>query len=428
MAQEKNIKRKRLAEMVKTSSDMKYINFNINVLHLELTSRCNALCPMCARTTGLDHDGELLKKRDDLELIDTDPQMLADMLEQMKPFLPNHVFINGNFGDPIMYPHLMEVIKMYREAGVAQITLSTNGSAQTADWWAELATVMRKPDKVIFAIDGLEDTNHLYRVNTTWSVIMRNAKAFISNGGLARWDFIGFAHNEHQVEEARQLADDMGFVTFRYKKSNRYVIPKDYSADPDTPLEEETLVKKTEIKFVAKQHVAKAKKQAKTEEEKEKALETILAAPKKVQSNTSEKVEQVLKKHKTFENYVATTEIQCQTARDQSIFIDYKGKVWPCCWQGHYYSAVGEDKGSQRRIDDRVDLETKYGQDFNDLSKNNIFEILNSPYFANDLVQSWQPDQQRLYICGKTCGKELDFRGNGKQNFEDTEMNEYAKE
>lgn len=413
MAQEKNITR--------------YINFDIGVLHLELTSRCNALCPMCARTTGLDHDGELLKKRDDLELIDTDPQMLADMLEQMKPFLPNHVFINGNFGDPIMYPHLMEVIKMYREAGVAQITLSTNGSAQTAEWWAELATVMRKPDKVIFAIDGLEDTNHLYRVNTTWSVIMRNAKAFIDNGGIARWDFIGFAHNEHQIDEARQLAEDMGFVKFRYKKSNRYVIPKDYSADPDTPLEDETLVKKTEIKFVAKQHVNKAKKEAKTQIEKEKALETILAAPKK-QSNTSEKVEQVLKKHKTFDNYVATTEIQCQTARDRSVFIDYKGKVWPCCWQGHYYSAIGEDKGSQRRIDDRVDLETKYGQDFNDLSKNNIFEILNSPYFANDLVQSWQPDQQRLYICGKTCGKELDFRGNGEQNFEDTEMNEYAKE
>ena len=106
--------------------NLKYIDFSIGVLHLELTSRCNALCPMCARTTGLDHDGDLLKKRDDLELVDTDPQILADMLEQMKPFLPNHVFINGNFGDPIMYPHLMEVIKMYREAGVAQITLSTN--------------------------------------------------------------------------------------------------------------------------------------------------------------------------------------------------------------------------------------------------------------------------------------------------------------
>lgn len=407
--------------------NLKYIDFNIDVLHLELTSRCNALCPMCARTTGMDYDAVLLKKRDDLPLIDTDPNILAKMLEDMKPFVPSHVFINGNFGDPIMYPNLLEVIKMCKDANVPQVTLSTNGSAQTEAWWSELATIMRKPDKVIFAIDGLEDTNHLYRVNTKWSTIMRNAKAFITNGGMARWDFIGFEHNEHQIDEARQMADDMGFVTFRYKKSNRYVIPKDYSADPDVPLEEETLVKKTEIKFVAKQHVAQKKKQEKTVEQKEKSEETILAAPKK-QANTTEKVDNVLKKHKTFENYVQSTEIECQTARDKSIFVDYKGNVWPCCWQGHYYSGVGEDKGSQRRIDDRLELENKYGNNFNNLSMHSIHEILKSPYFANDLVESWQPKQQRLYICGKTCGKELDFRGNGEQNFEDTEMNEYAKE
>ena len=397
--------------MAKTEN-LNYINFNIGVFHLELTSRCNALCPMCARTTGLDYDNVLLKKRDDLALVDTHVSLLEKLLNDSQPFLPEHVFINGNFGDPIMYPHLLEVVKMYKDAGVPQITLSTNGSAQTEAWWIELASIMRKPDKVIFAIDGLEDTNHLYRVNTKWSTIMRNTKAFIDAGGLARWDFIGFEHNEHQIDEARQLAEDMGFFKFRYKKSNRYVIPKDYSADPDTPMEQETLVKKTEIKFVAKQHVKKDKKQ----------VETKLSAPKKTESNTSEKVEHVLKKHKTFENYVQSTEIECQTARDKSIFVDYKGNVWPCCWQGHYYSGVGEDKGSQRRIDDRLELENKYGKDFNSLSEHSIHDILKSPYFSNDLVKSWQPDQQRLYICGKTCGKELDFRGNGEENFEDTEI------
>ena len=296
------------------AENLKYIGFDVKVLHLELTSRCNALCPMCARTTGLDYDNELLKKRDDLDLVDTDPQLIKNVLEQLQPFTPEHVFINGNFGDPIMYPYLLDVVRMCKDAGVPQVTLSTNGSAQTEAWWRELAQIMRKPDKVIFAIDGLEDTNHLYRVNTKWSTIMRNAKAFIEEGGLARWDYIGFEHNEHQIDEARQLADDMGFVTFRYKKSNRYVIPKDYSADPDTPLEQETLVDKKEIKFVAKQHVKK--KENKTEN-------TVIAAPKKTKSNTSEKVDQVLKKHKTFDNYVKTTEIECQTSRDKSIFIDY---------------------------------------------------------------------------------------------------------
>ena len=263
MATEKKLKRERLAEMLKVSSNMKYINFNVNVLHLELTSRCNALCPMCGRTTGMDgavEGGEvILKKRDDVELLDTDPKLLANMIEEMKPFIPNHVFINGNFGDPIMYPHLLEVVKMYKDAGVPQVTLSTNGSVHKPEWWIELASIMRKPDKVIFAVDGLEDTNHLYRVNTNFNKIMENAQAFIDAGGLARWDFIAFAHNEHQIEEAKELANKMGFVKFRYKKSNRYVIPTHYAGDG-----EEKVETKTELKFVAKQHVAMEKKKAKT--------------------------------------------------------------------------------------------------------------------------------------------------------------------
>ena len=384
-----------------TTKKLKYIRFNIGVLHLELTSRCNALCPMCGRTTGMDgavEGGEvILKKRDDVELLDTDPKLLANMIEEMKPHLPNHVFINGNFGDPIMYPHLLDLIRMYKDAGVPQVTLSTNGSVHKTDWWEKLAGIMRKPDKVIFAIDGLEDTNHLYRVNTNFKKIMENAKAFINAGGLARWDFIAFAHNEHQIEEAKALADKMGFVKFRYKKSNRYVIPTHYAGES-----EEKVETKTELKFVAKQHVAMEKKKAKTTEEKAKAMATILKAPEKTDSaNTTNNVENVIKKHKTFDNYVKATDIECQTMRDKSIYVDYE--------------------------EDNKIMNERYGEGFNDLSKHSIFDILNSPYFSNDLVESWEINSpNRLWICGKTCGKELDFRGNGEKNFEDTEMNEYA--
>jgi len=408
------------------SENLEYIKFDVGVMHLELTSRCNLLCPMCGRTTGMDGDNIKLKKRDDLDLTDTDPRVIQQALEDMKPFLPNHVFINGNYGDPIMYPYLLEVVKMCKDIGVAQVTLSTNGSAQTEAWWIELASIMRKPDKVIFAIDGLEDTNHLYRVNSKWNIIMRNAKAFIANGGIARWDFIGFAHNEHQIDEARQLAEDMGFVKFRYKKSNRYVIPTHYEGE-----EVEAIETKKELTFVAKQHVAKNKKniESKTADQKEKALATILAEPTKTKSNTTNKVDDVIKKHKGFDNYVKVTEIACQTKRDKSIFIDYQGKVWPCCWQGHYYSKIGHDMATPRRIEDNKNMWKRYGKDFNDLSKHSLFDILKTPYFANDLVASWETNSdERLWICGKTCGKELDFRGNGEENFEDTEMNEYAKE
>ena len=115
-------------------------------------------------------------------------------------------------------------------------------------------------------------------------------------------------------------------------------------------------------------------------------------------ANTTEKVENVIKKHKTFDNYVKATDIECQTARDKSVFVDYEGKVWSCCWQGHYYSKVGHDMAkSLERIEDNRIMNEKYGEGFNDLSKHSIFDILNSDYFANDLVQSWEVDQQ-IYI------------------------------
>ena len=48
-----------------TEKKLRYIKFDIGVLHLELTSRCNALCPMCGRTTGMDgavEGGEVILK------------------------------------------------------------------------------------------------------------------------------------------------------------------------------------------------------------------------------------------------------------------------------------------------------------------------------------------------------------------------------
>ena len=65
-----------------------------------------------------------------------------------------------------------------------------------------------------FSIDGLADTNKLYRIGINHERVMANAKAFIEAGGKARWKMIVFKHNEHQIDEAKQLAKDMGFWEF----------------------------------------------------------------------------------------------------------------------------------------------------------------------------------------------------------------------
>ena len=43
------------------------------------------------------------------------------------------------------------------------LQMHTNGSGRNKNWWKELALLNVK---VIFGIDGLEDTHKLYRINT----------------------------------------------------------------------------------------------------------------------------------------------------------------------------------------------------------------------------------------------------------------------
>ena len=50
--------------------------------------------------------------------------------------------------------------------------------------------------RVVFAIDGLQDTLGTYRRNVSFDKVIANASAFIAAGGRAEWDFLVFEHNE----------------------------------------------------------------------------------------------------------------------------------------------------------------------------------------------------------------------------------------
>ena len=100
-----------------------------------------------------------------------------------------------------------------------KLSVITNGSVRSVDWWRQLAKVTTS---VRFGIDGLSDTHKIYRQNANWSMIIRNAKAFIEAGGYAIWDYLVFGHNEHQIEEARSLSEKLGFKEFIVKKTGRF--------------------------------------------------------------------------------------------------------------------------------------------------------------------------------------------------------------
>jgi MoaA/NifB/PqqE/SkfB family radical SAM enzyme len=189
----------------------------LRTVQVEITNRCQASCPMCLRNIhgGIENPSLLLT---DWDLSKFKNIFTDDVLTQI-----DSISFCGNFGDPIMNNSLIDMCEYAGNKNTnLSIIISTNGSARTTDWWKRLARVLPKDHKVIFAIDGLENTHEIYRIGTSYDMIIRNAMAFISAGGTAQWMFIRFKHNEHEVETARAISQELGFSAFITKDSKRF--------------------------------------------------------------------------------------------------------------------------------------------------------------------------------------------------------------
>jgi MoaA/NifB/PqqE/SkfB family radical SAM enzyme len=199
-----------------------YIYDKIKAVHIELTENCQAGCPMCPRT------GNSRLTMSELKLEDIKKIFHIDLIKQL-----DIISLCGNFGEPIVASDCLEIVQYFRSHNDQMyISINTNAGARGQQWWSQLAQAINKKGTVIFGIDGLEDTNHIYRVNVKWNNAISNAKHFIEAGGLAKWDFIAFEHNEHQIESARQISEEMGFVQFRVKKSYRFGLYQNVNLKP----------------------------------------------------------------------------------------------------------------------------------------------------------------------------------------------------
>ncbi|NDB58115.1 radical SAM protein [bacterium] len=202
---------------------------DVRVLHLEPTSKCNAACPQCER---YEHDGYTINKNiriTDLKLQTIKENLSLDFVRQL-----DKMFMCGNYGDPAAHKQAIQIYDWFREIN-PEITLgmNTNGSLRNTHFWNALGQRLnRERDYCVFSIDGLEDTNHLYRRNTNWNKIIINAIEFIKVGGRAHWDMLVFKHNEHQVDECMKLAKELGFVAFRAKVSKRFIKRPFYELQP----------------------------------------------------------------------------------------------------------------------------------------------------------------------------------------------------
>jgi sulfatase maturation enzyme AslB (radical SAM superfamily) len=349
----------------------------VTYIQVDHNSTCNLRCPQCART-------ENGSTNPDLPLLELD---INDYEKIITKNLKTIMFC-GNYGDVSVSNTFFPVVDwlIKKSSFDGRIIVTTHGSARDESWWSALGATLKDRGKINFSIDGLNATNHLYRVNSNFDKIIKNARAFISAGGKARWDFLVFKHNEHQIDDAIDLARELGFDQFQIKLTNRFINDNHYRDKlSESSTSQDVVTKKSKYQIISPENV-------------------------KLQGSGLLQNQKIIEKYGTWENYVNFTPISCKWKPTGQIFLDFESRIWPCTWvaSGLYHYGNNTQKTQIKKI------LNKYGENFNSLNYHTFEEILNHRFFAVDFCQSWTSrmddnDNPKLLCCGRTCGTDYEF-------------------
>jgi sulfatase maturation enzyme AslB (radical SAM superfamily) len=186
---------------------------DIKWLQVENTTKCNAWCPACGRNIN----GYGLNPK--LVVEDLDTARFKEILE-LFPQLEVVQFC-GTYGDFAAAGNVLEHLELAKQYS-RKIQIHTHGGIRNKQWWTELAVILADIDHdVWFALDGLKGVHEIYRQGTDFDKTIANAQAFIAAGGFATWQFIPWAHNEHQIKACMKMSSNLGFKKFKFVKNVR---------------------------------------------------------------------------------------------------------------------------------------------------------------------------------------------------------------
>jgi len=183
-------------------------------VEIELTTKCTLECPACPRT---------YRKLDGDTSWDTGHLNKNIVYQTFDSSDFQSIRFVGSYGDCIYHPDFIEIARRACDSD-KKIRFETNGSHRKPKFWKQLSELPWNNRKEFrFAIDGLEDTNHIYRKNSVWKDIVMAVETLARGNNKPKliWQMLVFPYNEHQVEQAQSLSKELGFDEFLYSKSLR---------------------------------------------------------------------------------------------------------------------------------------------------------------------------------------------------------------
>jgi len=321
---------------------------------IEATTRCNAGCPGCPR---YDYD-ELDKLNSFVKIEDITIDDFKHIFHSPEYMNNKSFHFCGLLGDCLSNRDIFDIFSYITlTSGNVNLQLSTNGSVRSTDWWnnlGELSALHQKKHRrdftVCFAVDGHKETNHLYRRHTKFDKILENMYTYKEAGGIGRWVYIVFDHNEHEIDIAKKEANKLGF-RFDLKLSYRN------EANKNDGMKKSKLYSST------------------------KAVENF----KELFSNRT------LSTQVNFQN-----DITCRWTDENKLFIGANKTLWPCCFL--YNADLVHESDSEN-------LRHTYGA-FNDLMAHDLADVLQHEWFSNTLKDSFNTGHSLNHNrCERHCSK-----------------------
>ena len=354
---------------------------DIKSVHLELSTLCNSICPWCPRYQNFSPNVNPNITQGAWTLERFQDTFTVDFIKQIKMWT-----FAGDYGDPCTCPEILDILRyITKHNSKSAIQINTNGGMKTERFWHDLGKLFtrNKSRYVIFSVDGLEDTNHIYRRNVKWQKVFSAMTTYSQTGAKGIWEFLKFKHNEHQLEKAFALANKLGFI-IRFKN------PNGFEEDGMMPARDENYNIEYEI-YPASDVEIRPVIVSPAQENLINMINTDVIE----YDSVKDKIESFYKDKSACINCSAKT-----FGMGNEVRINYDGTVWPCSFFGHL---------SQKYLKDRkVSVVHKWQADniFKDVKNNlkdkTLKEILDGDPFKA-VRESWK--DHSILLCSDSCSQ-----------------------
>lgn len=175
-------------------------------LHIDASTHCQLRCPSCPTAQGLiaaDIGAGFLKPEELEKLLDENPTVA-------------HLELS-NWGEIFLNPRLEEIARIAFQRNVV-LTASNGVNLNHARRSALEGVVKYRVRQMTVSIDGAsQETYEQYRIGGSFDRVIEHIKLINdfkhthkSHFPILLWQFVAFAHNEHEIDVARALATRLG--------------------------------------------------------------------------------------------------------------------------------------------------------------------------------------------------------------------------